>query len=98
MTRSSYLFVSGFTRDISNSNPFVSCVKCFCNNRSKDCDGESGVCKDCRLSKGDFCEQCGHGVDLSTGCQQCLPKYWHEDIANEEKECRGIFMIYQLDT
>jgi hypothetical protein len=49
------------------------------------------VCEDCRLSLGDHCEDCGFGVDINTGCQQCSPEYWHPDIANEEKECRGMF-------
>lgn len=68
----------------------MKCVLCSCNNRSKDCDGESGVCEDCRLSTGDHCETCGYGVDLATGCTQCSPEYWHPDIAKEEKRCRGM--------
>ncbi|XP_046845444.1 laminin subunit gamma-1-like [Xenia sp. Carnegie-2017] len=78
----------GYTREVPNSNAFVDCVTCSCNNRSRECDGESGVCKGCRLSLGDHCEICGFGVDISTGCSQCLPTYWHPDIANEEKACR----------
>ncbi len=33
-------------------------------------------------------------MDMDTGCQQCLPEYWHPDIAEEETECRGMSRVF----
>ena len=84
-----FYYLLGFTRDIANTNGFVGCSPCSCNNRSKTCNPETRVCSKCRLSVGDLCEKCEDGVDNATKCTSCLPEFWSSNIY--KRGCQGLY-------
>ena len=66
----------GYTRLIPNGSPLVTCVPCSCNNRSKICDPQSGICKNCRSgTTGSYCEMCMLNV-LAPDCDRCKPGFY----------------------
>ena len=66
----------GFTREIHGSGPFGRCVLCSCNDRSTECDGESGDCTNCKVgTHGSRCELCDNNVQ-GPECVTCKSGYW----------------------
>ena len=74
-----YFSSPGYTRSPPNSGNSNPCVLCSCNNRSRECDPDNGVCENCRIgTEGDWCERCEPNVDNSTDsdCSRCFPEYY----------------------
>lgn len=66
----------GFTREVNGSGPFGRCILCSCNNRSTQCEGETGVCTNCQVgTHGDRCQLCSNNV-LGPECTRCKIGYW----------------------
>ena len=81
-----YVFsLLGFTREVNGSGPFGRCVLCSCNNRSRQCDGETGACRNCLVGTyGDRCQLCTNNVQ-GPECNRCKPGYW----GLSENGCKG---------
>lgn len=78
-------YLSGFTREVNGSGPFGHCVLCSCNNRSTQCDSETGVCINCQVGTyGNHCELCTNNVQ-GPECRRCKPGYW----GLSESGCKG---------
>ncbi|XP_022780822.1 laminin subunit alpha-3-like isoform X1 [Stylophora pistillata] len=70
------LCAPGYTREVNGSGPSGRCVLCSCNNRSIECDGETGACTNCQVGTyGDRCHLCTNNVQ-GPECTQCEPGYW----------------------
>ena len=72
-----HFFLSpGFTRELAGGGSFDRCVLCACNNRSTECDEETGACRNCKLgTNGDRCQLCNSNVQ-EPECRSCKPGYW----------------------
>ncbi|XP_048586843.1 laminin subunit beta-2 isoform X1 [Nematostella vectensis] len=66
----------GYTRQPMGGTPFDRCVLCSCNDRSRFCHPETGVCTDCKIgTHGYRCELCTNNVQ-GPECVRCKPQYW----------------------
>ena len=81
----SFPFFQDLLVKVNGSGPFGRCVLCSCNNRSKECGGETGACKNCQVGTyGDRCQLCTNNVQ-GPECTQCKPGYW----GLTENGCQG---------
>ncbi|XP_041369322.1 laminin subunit alpha-3-like [Gigantopelta aegis] len=60
----------------STLTPYDICVSCSCNERSTECDENSGVCLSCRNgTTGKHCENCSANV-ISPQCNECVDRFF----------------------
>ncbi|XP_047134204.1 laminin subunit gamma-1 [Hydra vulgaris] len=76
----------GYTRVIPYGSPLINCVPCSCNGRTKECDPQTGECKNCMPGTiGKYCESCMENV-LEPKCDKCRPGYW--GLCSQLNGCR----------